>query len=429
MEVHTQRELVGHGGRVFDCGLHGREPLLATASEDGTARVWDLAGGACVGVLRGHVDEVLRVAWAPKVVEESCGAPLLATAGADGETRLWRGGGGCWASGGSGCEPRLLHTLVPNVAPGGEVEQVYGCAWTRCGDSHGAWLLTAYGDAVALWDAAKGCAARSWRYDGSGRGAAKRDGDCFVFDVSPFADAEADPASHAPPCETLVACAVSDGTVRVHDVRAPEPQTVLTATGSGARLTAVDWQRSGAATALCACAGDGDIHVWDARTWRATLKLRGAHAQPAYGAAWRPGLDAGGAEPFLSWSCDGCLGFWDTRDDAKATAPCPWKDKDGAPKPVAAAPAAKARAATALVPIFDDDGARVPLFHCAFDPKGDFIVACGGGGGGKHAPRREFEPSVFVLDLAGGDGDGDGDDGRSPKKARRADSADDEAEE
>ena len=89
------------------------------------------------------------------------------------------------------------------------------------------------------------------------------------------------------------------------------------------------------------------------------------------------------------------------------------------------------RAATALVPIRDDDNEPVPIFHCAFDPKGDFIVACGGGGGGggKHAPRREFEPSVFVLDLAGGDGDGDDDDGRSPKKARRSDSADDEAEE
>ena len=30
MEVHTQRELVGHGGRVFDCGLHGREPVSYT---------------------------------------------------------------------------------------------------------------------------------------------------------------------------------------------------------------------------------------------------------------------------------------------------------------------------------------------------------------------------------------------------------------
>ena len=41
-----------------------------------------MASGECVGVLRGHVDEVLRVAWAPRAVCEVAAAPLLATAGA-----------------------------------------------------------------------------------------------------------------------------------------------------------------------------------------------------------------------------------------------------------------------------------------------------------------------------------------------------------
>ena len=90
---------------------------MATASEDETARIWALESGACVGVLKGHVDEVLRVAFAPSVVEEICGAPLLATAGADGTVRLWRGGSGCWdlrapgAGWGPGKEATVVHTL------------------------------------------------------------------------------------------------------------------------------------------------------------------------------------------------------------------------------------------------------------------------------------------------------------------------------
>jgi hypothetical protein len=63
--------------------------LLATASEDTTARVWDVSTGRCVRVVSGHRAEVLRVAWSP------CGG-LFATTGADGRALLWKTGVERW---------------------------------------------------------------------------------------------------------------------------------------------------------------------------------------------------------------------------------------------------------------------------------------------------------------------------------------------
>lgn len=150
-----RRELVGHTGRCFDSSLRcreGAETLIATASEDGTARVWGLDSGSCAGVLKGHVDECLRVAWAPRRVEEAAGAPVLATAGADGTARVWRGSRRCWERGGGrgggaaaarnatawDFAPTPIATLRPGDDGEAEPEQVYGCAWTRGGDPHGA---------------------------------------------------------------------------------------------------------------------------------------------------------------------------------------------------------------------------------------------------------------------------------------------------
>jgi hypothetical protein len=40
----------GHAARVWDADLAG--PLLATAGEDGTCRLWDVADGSCVAVIK-----------------------------------------------------------------------------------------------------------------------------------------------------------------------------------------------------------------------------------------------------------------------------------------------------------------------------------------------------------------------------------------
>lgn len=76
------RVLAGHAGPV--AGLAAQRGLLASASWDGTARVWDLAGAAPVRVLEGHQGQVNAVAF------RSDG--LIATAGFDGTLRVWPAG-------------------------------------------------------------------------------------------------------------------------------------------------------------------------------------------------------------------------------------------------------------------------------------------------------------------------------------------------
>ncbi|MBR0643602.1 hypothetical protein GXW73_12200 [Roseomonas hellenica] len=76
------RVLEGHAGPV--AALAVREGILASASWDGTARLWPLAGGAA-RVLEGHRGQVNGVAFLPD------GTP--ATAGYDGSIRLWPAAG------------------------------------------------------------------------------------------------------------------------------------------------------------------------------------------------------------------------------------------------------------------------------------------------------------------------------------------------
>ena len=56
--------------------------LLATASEDETARLWDPATGEHLRTLTGHAGEVEGVAFSPD-------GRLLATASEDETARLW----------------------------------------------------------------------------------------------------------------------------------------------------------------------------------------------------------------------------------------------------------------------------------------------------------------------------------------------------
>ncbi len=75
-------ELAGHEAEVYDLAWSADGLLLATASADRTARVWDAVAGRAVATLAGHTDEVNDVSLAP----DGHGA---ATASDDGSVRLW----------------------------------------------------------------------------------------------------------------------------------------------------------------------------------------------------------------------------------------------------------------------------------------------------------------------------------------------------
>ena len=182
-----QREFAGHTGRVFDVDL-AEDGLCVTAS--GGRHGQGLAPGGRPP--RGPISAVrIKGRGATRRVgakssEEASGASMLAVAGADGFCNLWRGDD--WSA------PKSLQRLDH----GGD--QVYGCAWSACGDAYGAWLLTAAGAAVRTWDVNAGKSIKQWSYQ------ELRGDQAYVFDVQP-APRDADDALKA-----TIACAVSDGT-------------------------------------------------------------------------------------------------------------------------------------------------------------------------------------------------------------------------
>ncbi|MFH2008392.1 MAG: serine/threonine-protein kinase [bacterium] len=160
----------GHTGRIrnYDVSLDGK--YLATASADGTARIWSASTRQTLVVLRGHRGPVKGVAFVPAQA-------LVATGGQDGAVRLWhvpdgRPVGAPWAAGAAitamDCSADGKHLAV---ARDDRSVGVYtlpdGKLWRSLPASKramkrlafalgGAWLLGAKDSSViTVWDVAK----------------------------------------------------------------------------------------------------------------------------------------------------------------------------------------------------------------------------------------------------------------------------------
>ncbi|HSZ28152.1 MAG TPA: TIR domain-containing protein, partial [Pseudonocardiaceae bacterium] len=123
--------LSGHTSGVWSVAFHPDGTLLATASEDHTARVWDLATGKPARTLVGHETRVYGVAFSPD-------GTLLATTSNDNTARLWD-----------------LATGQPARTLTGHQGEVYGVAFSP----DGTLLATSsYDSTVRLWElATSGC--------------------------------------------------------------------------------------------------------------------------------------------------------------------------------------------------------------------------------------------------------------------------------
>ena len=90
--------LEGHSRDVYSLAFSRDTQRLASASADGTARIWRTSDGAQLQVLTGHSilstnedDTVINPVWG---VDISPDGTLLATSGGDGTVRLWQMAGG-----------------------------------------------------------------------------------------------------------------------------------------------------------------------------------------------------------------------------------------------------------------------------------------------------------------------------------------------
>ncbi|CAM9099367.1 unnamed protein product [Scytosiphon promiscuus] len=389
-DKRRHRRLIGHQARTFDFQFHPTEDAALSASEDGTARVWDLSGGRCAKSLEGHSKkhEVLRACWAPP---DAAGndAVCVATGSADGTVRLWgipgnEGGDGDSGEGKTGIDRYESLKVVGQLRHRNQAKgldgQVYSCHFIPdpAGDSRGdsppsasgaaeMRLLTASDSSVHLWDVEtqKRVATRALSKVGDHSIGGERNPDdaSFVFDARPR------PGSGS----SALAVALSDGTVRVGDMLREGAHTEVLRGPSNTHLTSLAWSDDGAV--LVSCGGNGTVTVWDARTWRARSVLSG-HSRPVYGAGFYPvpkgALAPAGAaataaassgqesspQVLLSWSSDETVCAWDvTTATGDATPP--------------------------LATLAMEEG--FPVYSCSVSPDGRRFAVAGGGGGAKKA--------------------------------------------
>jgi WD40 repeat protein/DNA polymerase III delta prime subunit len=74
--------LKGHHDQVQSVDLHPDGLTCASASWDGSVRIWNILSGGCTAVLLGHQDAVWCVNW-------SCSGKMIASGGVDSSIRVW----------------------------------------------------------------------------------------------------------------------------------------------------------------------------------------------------------------------------------------------------------------------------------------------------------------------------------------------------
>jgi WD40 repeat protein len=86
-DVHCVATLTGHSLQVYSVAFHPTLPYLATGSGDKTAKLWNFSNESavnCAATLTGHTSGVLAVAF------NTNGMRTLATASRDGTVKLWQ---------------------------------------------------------------------------------------------------------------------------------------------------------------------------------------------------------------------------------------------------------------------------------------------------------------------------------------------------
>jgi WD40 repeat protein len=214
-----RRNLTGHTDYVNRVAFSPDSTLLATASSDKTARLWDVTTGQTTRILTGHTDYLFGVAFSPD-------GNLLATASHDASARLWDVVTG-----------QTVGTLT------GHKRYVFAVAFSP----DGALLATAGEDAtVRLWDVVTGQTLQIL----TGHKVS-------VYDVAFSPDG------------VLLATSSGDGKARLWDVQNGE--TTFTLVGHKREIHGVAFSPDG--MVLATGSGDGTTRLWDVATGQTTIRI------------------------------------------------------------------------------------------------------------------------------------------------------------
>jgi WD40 repeat protein len=202
-----------HTGEIYAAVFSPDGTMLLTASDDQTARLWDVATGQQVLMLVGHTGAVRDAQFSPD-------GNLIATVGQDGTVRLW--------------DPATASQLARWQAHGNN--RVRTLAFSPAGDR----IVTAGQDGAArVWDVATGNEAFEFRHEGD-----------WVLSATFSPDG------------TMIVTTGNDETARIWDAETGDPM---------ATLSADSWVRDAAFSPdnrrLVAAIQDGSVRVWEVATW------------------------------------------------------------------------------------------------------------------------------------------------------------------
>jgi WD40 repeat protein len=244
--------LEGHCDSISAVVFSPNAQLIASASVDGTIRLWDTMTGLCHNVLEGHEGEVIAIAF-------SGDGQLIASGSEDGDVRLWM------TTTGSCCN----------------VFKTYGEAVMVVAFSPDD-LLVASGSLdndVLLWDTTT-------------LGSCHKilEGHTGMVDIIVFS-----------PDSQLVASASSDNTIRLWNTSTTEPNehTLIGHTGSISAISFLSDEHL-----VVSASEDRTVRLWDAETGSCRRVLEGYRDSPCF-------LSSDG-QLFMSALGDDGMGLWET---------------------------------------------------------------------------------------------------------------------
>ena len=221
---------VGHPGQVTDVAFSPNGRYLATASIDGTTRIWDVANGVELKVLRGHWSAVGSIAFSPD-------GRFVATSSFDGTTRIWDPVSG-----------RQRKILVEDWAP-------YAAVLTVSFGPDGRSIMTSTMQSTTLWDVETGRVLRK---------------------LGVMGEYGATSVAVSPDWRMMATGSGDRGSVRIWDTATEQELTVMEGPGPQVFRTAF----SPDARVLATASADGVARLWDVGTGQLLRTLEVARDHP-----------------------------------------------------------------------------------------------------------------------------------------------------